>query len=119
MCGRFVQRYTWYDIDDLYHLAGAARNLQAHYNIAPTDPVDVVRSAAGGAAELVSMRWGLVPYWWKKPLKQVPATFNARAENDRRHTHVPRRLQTPSVHRAGERLLRVAQTPGRQAAVFH
>jgi len=81
MCGRFVQRYTWYDIDDLYHLAGAARNLQAHYNIAPTDPVDVVRSAAGEAAELVSMRWGLVPYWWKKPLKQVPATFNGRAES--------------------------------------
>jgi len=22
----------------------------------------------------------LVPYWWKQPLKQVPATFNARVE---------------------------------------
>jgi len=48
-----------------------ARNLPAHYNIAPTDPVEVVRPAAGGASELVSMRWGLVPWWWKKPLKQV------------------------------------------------
>lgn len=26
------------------------------------------------------MRWGLVPFFWKKPLKDVPATFNARAE---------------------------------------
>jgi putative SOS response-associated peptidase YedK len=26
------------------------------------------------------MRWGLVPYWWKKSLKDVPSTFNARAE---------------------------------------
>jgi putative SOS response-associated peptidase YedK len=26
------------------------------------------------------MRWGLIPWWWKKPLKQVPASFNARAE---------------------------------------
>jgi putative SOS response-associated peptidase YedK len=26
------------------------------------------------------MRWGLIPYWLKKPLKQLPATFNARAE---------------------------------------
>jgi putative SOS response-associated peptidase YedK len=26
------------------------------------------------------MRWGLVPSWWKKPLKQLPASFNARAE---------------------------------------
>jgi putative SOS response-associated peptidase YedK len=55
--------------------------LQAHYNIAPTNPVEVVRPAAGGATELVSMRWGLVPWWWKKPLKQLPASFNARAES--------------------------------------
>jgi putative SOS response-associated peptidase YedK len=26
------------------------------------------------------MRWGLIPWWWKKPLKQLPASFNARAE---------------------------------------
>jgi putative SOS response-associated peptidase YedK len=26
------------------------------------------------------MRVSHVPYWWKKPLKQAPATFNARAE---------------------------------------
>jgi putative SOS response-associated peptidase YedK len=78
MCGRFVQRYTWDDIRELYDLPdGPARNLQAHYNIAPTE---VVRPAAVGTAELVSMRWGLVPWWWNKPLKQLPASFNARAE---------------------------------------
>jgi putative SOS response-associated peptidase YedK len=28
-----------------------------------------------------TMRWGLVPYWWSKPLKELRmATFNARAE---------------------------------------
>jgi len=27
------------------------------------------------------MRWGLIPYWWKTPLKQLPATFNARTES--------------------------------------
>jgi putative SOS response-associated peptidase YedK len=79
MCGRFTQKFTWNDIRDLYELVGAARNLQAHYNIAPTDMVETVRPAAGGA-ELVPMRWGLVPFWWKKPLKQMPATFNARTE---------------------------------------
>ncbi len=73
MCGRFTQRYTWREIHELYDLTGAARNLQAHYNIALTDTVDVVRSADGGATELVSMRWGLIPYWWKKPLKQLSA----------------------------------------------
>jgi putative SOS response-associated peptidase YedK len=72
MCGRFTQRYTWREIRDLYDLTGTARNLQAHYNIAPTDTVDVVRSASG-VTELMSMR--------KKPLKQLPASFNARAES--------------------------------------
>jgi putative SOS response-associated peptidase YedK len=38
---------------DLYDLPdGPARNLPAHYNIAPTDPVEVVRPAANGATEL-------------------------------------------------------------------
>ena len=78
MCGRFTQRYTWSEIQELYGLMGAAGNLQAHYNIAPTDTVEV---ADGGATELVPMRWGLIPYWWKKLLKQLPATFNARAES--------------------------------------
>jgi putative SOS response-associated peptidase YedK len=59
---------------------GGRGRLQARYNIAPTDPVDVVKPAANGAAELVPMRWGLVPWWWKKPLKQLPASFDARAE---------------------------------------
>jgi len=52
---------------------------QAHYNIAPTDTINVVRST-NGATELVPMRWGLIPWWWNKPLKQLPASFNARAE---------------------------------------
>jgi putative SOS response-associated peptidase YedK len=27
------------------------------------------------------MRWQLIPRWWKKSLKDLPATFNARAES--------------------------------------
>jgi putative SOS response-associated peptidase YedK len=79
MCGRFTQRYTWRDLQALYGLIGAARNLQAHYNLAPTDPIDAI-VPGDGANRLMSMRWGLVPWWWKKSLKDVPATFNARAE---------------------------------------
>jgi len=26
------------------------------------------------------MHWGLIPGWWKKTAKEVPSTFNARAE---------------------------------------
>jgi hypothetical protein len=37
----------------------------------------------------------------------------------RRQAHVPRRAQVPSVHRAGEQLLRVDQKAERQAATFY
>jgi putative SOS response-associated peptidase YedK len=34
-----------------------------------------------GKRDFVRTRWGLVPWWWAKPLKQLrAATFNARAE---------------------------------------
>ncbi len=79
MCGRFTQRYTWSEVHAFLSVIGAAKNLRPRYNIAPTTTIDVVR-LGGGGRELVSMRWGLVPVWWKKPLKDVPATFNARAE---------------------------------------
>jgi putative SOS response-associated peptidase YedK len=80
MCGRFTQRYTWDEIQDLYGLMGAARNLQAHYNIAPTDTIEVVMPGSDGTNRLMPMRWGLIPSWWKKTIKEMPATFNARAE---------------------------------------
>jgi putative SOS response-associated peptidase YedK len=44
-----------------------------------TQTIDAVIER-GGKRELVPMRWGLVPSWWKKTLKELPSTFNARAE---------------------------------------
>jgi putative SOS response-associated peptidase YedK len=79
MCGRFTQSYTWRELVELYRLTQPARNLRPRYNIAPTTMIDVVRLAEAGA-ELVPMRWGLIPSWWKKTAKKVPSTFNARAE---------------------------------------
>ncbi len=80
MCGRFTQNYTWQQVHEFLSVFGAPRNLRPRYNIAPTTMIDVVRLNAEGKRELVSMRWGLVPYFWKKTLKEVPATFNARVE---------------------------------------
>ena len=82
MCGRFTYRLTWPEIVRLYRLPldTPARNTQPRYNVCPTDPIDVVVERKG-KRDCVSMRWGLVPYWWSKPLKQLKlATFNARAE---------------------------------------
>jgi putative SOS response-associated peptidase YedK len=80
MCGRFTQNYSWFEVYEFLNLFGTPRNLRPRYNIAPTTSVDVVRLDADGNRELVSMRWGLVPFFWKKSLKDVPATFNARVE---------------------------------------
>jgi putative SOS response-associated peptidase YedK len=82
MCGRFTNRLTWREIVALYRLSAPAipqRNLPARYNICPTDTIDTVVEE-DGKRDLVPMRWGLVPWWWKKRAKDVPATFNARAE---------------------------------------
>lgn len=79
MCGRFTQHYTWEQLVRLYRLTQPARNLEPHYNIPPTTTIDVVR-VHDDARELVPMRWGLVPYWWKKKAKQTPAAFNARSD---------------------------------------
>jgi putative SOS response-associated peptidase YedK len=80
MCGRFTQHYTWREIQELYGLVGDARNVEPRYNIAPTSAIDVVLPTADGPAP-VPMRWGLIPSWWKKTAKDVPSTFNARAES--------------------------------------
>jgi hypothetical protein len=73
---------TWDEIVRLYRLKmkGPPHNLPPRYNICPTDPVDVVTERYG-SRDFVRMRWGLVPSWWPKPLKELKAaTFNARAE---------------------------------------
>ncbi|MGI9415532.1 MAG: SOS response-associated peptidase [Hyphomicrobiales bacterium] len=79
MCGRFTQAYTWQEVYEFYNLSGAPRNLQPNYNVAPTQAINVI-VARNGERLMVDMRWGLVPVWWKKPLKDLPSTFNARSE---------------------------------------
>jgi putative SOS response-associated peptidase YedK len=79
MCGRFTQRYTWQEVADLYRLNQTPQNIRPAYNICPTDPVSVIIPDDQGLF-LTPMRWGLIPRWWKKSLKELPATFNARVE---------------------------------------
>jgi putative SOS response-associated peptidase YedK len=72
--------YTWSELVALYRLTLTARNLQPRYNVCPTTTVDTIIPREGGR-DLVPMRWGLIPSWWSKPLKEMRmATFNARAE---------------------------------------
>ena len=50
------------------------------YNIAPTQPVAIVRIRPGGAREMRLVRWGLVPGWVKDP-RGRSLMINARAES--------------------------------------
>jgi len=77
MCGRFTQRYTWTEVHTFLNVFGAPKNLRLRYNIAPTTLVDVVRLDPEGRRKLVSMRWGLVPYFWKRKFKEVPPSTPA------------------------------------------
>jgi putative SOS response-associated peptidase YedK len=98
----------------------------AHYNIAPTDPVEVLRITSEGARELISMRWGLIPWWWKRLLKELPASFNARAETvadkpmfrdafKRHRCVIPASGYYEWLKRPDGR----QKEAGRQAAIFH
>jgi putative SOS response-associated peptidase YedK len=81
MCGRFTQSYSWAELHGLMSLIGTPQNLRPRYNIAPTTVIDIVRSTEEGTRGLAKARWGLVPRWWNKPLKELRlSTFNARAE---------------------------------------
>jgi len=82
MCGRSTYKLTWEEIVALYRLTldQPPVNTQARYNVCPTTTIDTIVGQIG-KRRLVPMRWGLVPSWWSKPLKELKlATFNARAE---------------------------------------
>src|SRR4051794_39528067 len=80
MWGRFTRHYTWAELIRLYRLTSTPANIQPSHNVCPTDAADTV-IVRDGSRVLAPMRWGLVPWHWKKPLKQLKlATFNARVE---------------------------------------
>jgi putative SOS response-associated peptidase YedK len=79
MCGRFTYKLTWEELVRLYRLTldQPLWNTRTRYNVRPTELIDTI-VLHDGQRELMSMRWGLIPSWWSKPIKL--AAFNARAE---------------------------------------
>jgi putative SOS response-associated peptidase YedK len=57
----------------------AVDDFPPRYNIAPTEPVMIVRLDPKGARELRLVRWGLIPGWVKDP-RTFATLINARAE---------------------------------------
>jgi putative SOS response-associated peptidase YedK len=78
MCGRFTLATPAQTIAEAFEL-GAAPDLRPRYNIAPTQPVAVVRAAVGDGRELATLHWGLIPSW-SKDAEIGARLINARAE---------------------------------------
>lgn len=54
-------------------------NFPPRYNIAPSQPIHIVRTAPGGAREQALVRWGFLPSW-VKDVEKFSTLINARAE---------------------------------------
>lgn len=89
MCGRYATTRSAADLSALFDAVDETvldgpdvlepRYLGPRYNVAPTDPVPVVRNDRSGRRVLVRARWGLLPHWAREP-KQGARMINARAE---------------------------------------
>ena len=83
MCGRAKLSTDFSEIKIAFRIPPEhpTPNFGPSWNIAPTDPMPVVRyDAKAGQRSLDIIRWGLVPYW-AKDIKIGYSTFNARAED--------------------------------------
>jgi len=78
MCGRYVIISTPEAIRALFRY-GEQPNFPPRYNVAPTQPVPIVR-LVDGRRSFTLMRWGLLPSWVKDP-KTFPLLINARGES--------------------------------------
>jgi putative SOS response-associated peptidase YedK len=80
MCGRYATTKSNADLSKLFEAVDVAEPLRASWNVAPTDPVPLVRiSKEHDGRVLDTARWGLVPHW-AKDLKAGARMINARAE---------------------------------------
>jgi putative SOS response-associated peptidase YedK len=82
MCGRFTLTQSATAIADHFELDDLS-TLAPRYNIAPTQPVAVIRAGSGrqssGDRQLTHQVWGLIPAWAKDPAMGAKL-INARAE---------------------------------------
>jgi putative SOS response-associated peptidase YedK len=78
MCGRYVIISTPEAIRALFGY-GEQPNFPPRYNVAPTQPIPIVR-LLDGKRSFALMRWGLLPAWVKDP-KAFSLLINARGES--------------------------------------
>lgn len=82
MCGRtIIGEVDWPQYFECMSILSAPSTpIRQSWNVAPTTINPIFLPSEGGLIGGLA-RWGLVPEWWKKPLKELKfATFNARSE---------------------------------------
>jgi putative SOS response-associated peptidase YedK len=77
MCGRFAVISVPEAVRALFGYAETP-NFPPRYNIAPTQPIAIVRLTEG-RRQFALVRWGFIPSWVKDP-RAVSLMFNARSE---------------------------------------
>jgi putative SOS response-associated peptidase YedK len=81
MCGRYASTRSATDLASLFDALDETEDtLRPDYNVAPTDPVPIVRLSSRATAPVLSVaRWGLVPAW-SRDTTGAARMINARAE---------------------------------------
>jgi putative SOS response-associated peptidase YedK len=80
MCGRYRLSRRKQIIEEHFDAADWQDDWSPRYNIAPTQPIPVIRQhPTEHLREISLIRWGLIPSWTKDP-SNVTSTINARSE---------------------------------------
>ncbi|MFI7213871.1 SOS response-associated peptidase [Micromonospora maritima] len=79
MCGRYATTRSAGDLSALFESADDTDGVGPDFNVAPTDPVPLVRLAPEGHRLLSVGRWGLLPPW-SRTAAGAARMINARAE---------------------------------------
>lgn len=78
MCGRYDLNETGQRIRQHFKVVNPF-DFAPRYNVAPSNPMPIVRASREGEREIITSTWGLVP-WFSKESKTRYSTINARAE---------------------------------------
>jgi putative SOS response-associated peptidase YedK len=79
MCGRYTLQAAREVLSRRFGVELTGLELEARYNIAPSQSVLTVTVGKDGRRKALAMRWGFVPFWSPQPRTKL-ATINAKAE---------------------------------------
>jgi len=82
MCGRFSLTNTWEEMFEYFSLVRPVEPgppMPPRYNIAPAQPIVIIRRGEDNRRQGLLVRWGLVPSWVKDP-DDFTLLINARSE---------------------------------------